>query len=386
MDIAKILVKKIKGPISVDEEKYFDEWLQKSEENKSLFLRLQKLHNNDEDNSDIDDKHIDLAWKNALRTAKANNGKGAKTILLQISKYAAIFIGVFTLGYLYWQTNLPDYEETISEDSITLQLENGKIQQISPEKVQTIVGSKGKVLGVQNGIQLNYHNNTKIDKLTYNVLTVPYGKTFKLILSDSTTVHLNAGSSLKYPVKFINDRNRQVFLTGEGYFDVREDKNRPFIVTNGTMDVRVLGTKFNISAYPEDTQISTVLVEGSVSLYSNTEEYSSETSHLLQPNKMASWNRSNESIVINSVDTDIYTGWINGRLVIKKMPFKNIIQKLQRHYKVTIHNTVEQLDNRIFTASFDTESIEEVLNTFALETPFEYTVNDNLIEISESKK
>tara|TARA_R110000823_G_scaffold163352_5_gene295038 strand:- start:744 stop:1913 length:1170 start_codon:yes stop_codon:yes gene_type:complete len=386
MDIAHILVKKFNETLSVEEQIYFDNWIQESDENSKLFLRLQSLHAKGKKISNLDDLNIEEAWSNVLCSAKEKNTIRIRPRFVQIFKYAAIFIGLFTATFMYWQTyntatTLPD-----NEDAITLQLENGEIQEISPEKIQIITNNKGQKLGVQNGIQLNYLNNSDIDELTYNVLTVPNGNTFKLILSDSTTVYLNAGSSLKYPVKFINGQNRQVFLHGEGYFDVHKDKKHPFIVTNGSMDVRVLGTKFNISAYPEDKEINTVLVEGSVSLYNNEIEYNTETSSLLEPNHQASWNRSNYNVTIQTVDTDIYTSWINGKLVIKKMPFKNIIQKLERHYKVTINNTYEHLNNLDFTATFDIESIEDVLSTFALETPFEYTKTGNHIEIYKSKK
>ena len=386
MEITHILIKELNGSLTIEEQKYFDNWIKESDENRNLFLRLQSLHKNGKKISKVDDLNIESAWNKVLNTAKTKKNKRIRPKLVQICKYAAIFIGLFTTTFFYWQSTLSKPLEYNNEDSITLQLENGEIQQISPEKVQTITNNKGKILGVQNGIQLNYLNNSDIDKLSYNVLTVPYGKTFKLILSDSTTVYLNAGSSLKYPVKFINGQNRQVFLTGEGYFDVHKDKKHPFIVSNGTMDVRVLGTKFNISAYPEDKEINTVLVEGSVSLYNNETEYNTKTANILKPNHQASWNRSNDKVTIKTVDTDIYTSWINGKLVIKKMPFKNIIQKLERHYKVTINNTYEQLDNQDFTAAFDIESIDDVLATFALETPFEYTKTENHIEIYKSKK
>lgn len=385
MEIAHILVKKLNGTISVEEQKFFENWFKESNENRNLFLRLQSLHNKGEKISKVDDIDIESAWTNVLGASKTKKNK-IITHLLQLSKYAAIFVGLISAAVWYWQTTLPEPQELINEDSITLQLENGEIQPISTEKIQTITNSAGKVLGIQNGIQLNYFTNSEIDKLTYNVLTVPHGKTFKLILSDSTTVYLNAGSSLKYPAKFIKGQDRQVFLTGEGYFDVHKDKAHPFIVTNGTMDVRVLGTKFNISAYPEDLEINTVLVEGSVSLYNNETEYNTETSRILKPSHQASWNRLNDNVTIQTVDTDIYTSWINGKLVIKKMPFKNIIQKLERHYKVTINNNYEQLDNLDFTATFDIESIEDVLATFAIETPFEYTKVENHIEIYKSKK
>src|SRR5680860_737480 len=185
-------------------------------------------------------------------------------------------------------------------------------------------------------------------------------------------VHLNAGSSLKYPVKFVKDQNRQVFLTGEGYFDVTKDREHPFVVTSGTMDVRVLGTKFNITAYPEDREINTVLVEGAVSLYGSQSGYDPKKADMLLPGYKAAWDRFYEKVDVEQVDTDIYTGWIDGKLVIKEMAFKNIVPKLERHYNVNIDNTYDALNNEVFTATFDLETIDGALRIFSEENSFEF--------------
>src|SRR5690606_27196727 len=114
--------------LSVGEQKYFDSWIKESDENKKLFLRLQSLHKDKNGLSKINDIDIDSAWTNVLRAAKTER---TVPTLLQITKYAAIFIGIFTLGYLYWQTNHSIAPIPVNEDAITLQLENGEIQQIS---------------------------------------------------------------------------------------------------------------------------------------------------------------------------------------------------------------------------------------------------------------
>ena len=159
--------------------------------------------------------------------------------------------------------------------------------------------------------------------------------------------------------------------------------NSPFIVTTGTLDVRVLGTKFNLTSYPEDLQQSTVLVEGSVSLYETGSSYNKDDSTLLSPGFKADWDGSDKKMVINKVNTDIYTGWIEGKLVMKKMNFSNIIQRLQRHYDVSITNEYKELNDRIFTATFEKETIEEVLETFIIETPFKYEIIGNKIKINK---
>ena len=316
---------------------------------------------------------------------KESDKKGSRTDktfqLKYLFRYAAIFIGAIGLVYGYWRSIPPDQDVVDTEDVITLELGNGEIRTISPENPRTITNAQGTVLGEQKENRLVYSNRTKTGKQIYNTLTVPNGKRFNVILSDSTMVHLNAGSSLRYPVKFIGNRNRQVFLTGEGYFDVTKDREHPFVVTSGTMDVRVLGTKFNVTAYPEDREINTVLVEGSVSLYSSESGYDPKKANRLLPGHKAAWDRFYEKMDVEQVDTDIYTEWVDGKLVIKEMSFKKIVHKLERHYNVNIDNTYEALNNEVFTATFDIETIDEALRIFSEETPFEYEFKKNLITI-----
>ncbi|SDM88341.1 FecR family protein [Kriegella aquimaris] len=383
MDIAKIIAKKLNGSLSDQEQGYLDQWLKESEENKSLYLRL-KESGNLKDITSITDIDENKQWQEVRDRVKKAKFKTRSIFRFRsVIKYAAICIGVIGLGYGYQYFDFFVQEPVESEDVITLKLENGEVRTISSESHENIIDSKGRVLGKQIGNQINYSDHAESKELVYNTLSVPYGKRFSVILSDSTIVHLNAGSSLKYPVNFIEHHNRQVFLIGEGYFDVAKDSAHPFVVTNGTMDVRVLGTKFNISAYPEDRDISTVLVEGSVSLYNSEDVYDPKKANVLQPGYKAAWDKFHEKIELEEVDTDIYTGWVNGKLVLKEMSFKNIIPKLERHYKVTIDNNYEALNNEVFTATFDVETIDEALKIFSVETPFEYKFENNAILINE---
>ena len=381
MDISQIIAKKIKGNLSEAEQEYLDLWINESEEKESLFYRLLDFGVG-EDIFSISQLDHDAQWQKVLEKSNKKRLKTNKAIPLKhLLKYAAIFIGVIGLVYGYWQTLPPHQGAVDTENFITLELENGELKTLSTESPKIITNTQGTIVGEQKGNRLDYSNQIKTQKLVYNTLTVPNGRRFSVILSDSTTVHLNAGSSLKYPVKFIKDRNRQVFLTGEGYFDVTKDRKHPFVVTSGTLDVRVLGTKFNVTAYPEDREINTILVEGSVSLYSSENDNDNEKANKLEPGYKATWDRFYEKMEVEQVDTDIYTGWIDGKLVIKEMAFKNIVPKLERHYKVRIDNTYEALNKEIFTATFDIETIGEVLKIFAEETPFEYELKKDRITI-----
>ncbi|MDD3721734.1 MAG: FecR family protein [Lutibacter sp.] len=302
-------------------------------------------------------------------------------------KYAAVFIVFIGIGYFFVNQNRTSdaigKQLILSEDDITLELENGDLKVINSKGEEKFISKSGKVIAEQKGNILNYENGNNSRELTFNTLTIPNGKKFQLVLSDGTKVYLNAGSAFKYPEKFINSRNRQVFLLeGEAYFEVSKDTKHPFIVNAEDMNVRVLGTEFNISSYPEDSSINTVLVEGAVSLFGNDKKYNKETSLELKPGFKASWNKANNNVAVKEVDTDIYTEWKNGKLIFKNVQFKNIIKKLERHYNVIIINNNSKLNEKNYDATFDVETIEEVLNSFNKNYEFDYTIENNKIIIN----
>ncbi|WP_457611141.1 FecR family protein, partial [Lutibacter sp.] len=193
---------------------------------------------------------------------------------------------------------------------------------------------------------------------------------------------LNSGTSLKYPVKFLKGESRQVFLNGEAFFDVAKDSIHPFIVNMNDVGVRVLGTKFNTSSYPENDYINTVLVEGAVRLFNNTSVYNKINSTLLSPGYKASWDKHNNKISIDKADIALHTAWIKGRIIFKHLSFKSIIKKLERQYDVTIMNNNKTLNNEFFTASFDTETIEQVMETFHKNYGIDYSIINHQIIIN----
>ncbi|NMH86877.1 FecR family protein [Flavivirga algicola] len=382
MDINKLIFKKLNNKLSVKEAIVFNNWY-KHQENKELYVRLKELKASGEDISVLINLDANTAWDQVLKSYESrriNKSKSANVIRPML-RYAAVFLALVTISYgSYRYIFIGSQNKEIDPTAITLQLDDGKVIVINSNDTESITDNKGNILGLKEGSKLNYKDTGVEEKLIYNTLVIPYGKRFEIALSDGTLVHLNAGSSLKYPVKFLNGKKRKVYLEGEAFFDVSKDKEHPFIVNTSNMDVRVLGTRFNVSAFPEDKTISTVLVEGAVNLSSISGDKVLE----LKPNYKAEWDITNSETQIKRVDTDIYTSWINGRLVLKNLPFKNIVKKLERHYNVEIINNYEALNNQVFTASFDIETIEEVLNSFADNKPFVFNINNKTITITKT--
>ncbi|MDO6605187.1 FecR family protein [Arenibacter palladensis] len=305
--------------------------------------------------------------------------------LLSVMKYAAIAIFFVGVGII-WQQGVFDKTQNAvivpRTDAITLELENGDIEIITEAGTTHVQNSNGKVVGVRQGNKLVYDKSEDLE-LVYNTLTVPNGKQFSIVLSDGSNVHLNSGSSIKYPINFIKGQKRQVFLTGEAFFDVAQDQEHAFVVNAQDLDIHVYGTKFNVSNYPEDRDTEVVLVEGSVGLRESNLEKADNAEVYLKPGYMGIYNRSDNNISQEEVNTSIYTSWMNGNLVFRNISFENIIQKLQRHYNVVIINNNEKLAHETFNATIETqhESIEQVFNYFNKVYQIEYKIIENKIII-----
>ena len=152
--------------------------------------------------------------------------------------------------------------------------------------------------------------------LQYNTLTM---------LSDGTVVYLNSASSLRYPVSFGGDR-REVTLTGEGYFDVKHDAGRPFIVKAGEAEIRVLGTSFGIRAYEDENEVLATLVEGFVNVRQDNSEV------FLKPSQQAVCRPGSAHIEVQTVNVDYYVGWKSGRFIFNDMRLEDIINRIQKWY------------------------------------------------------
>jgi len=300
-------------------------------------------------------------------------------------KYLAIAASVVVLlsiGLSYKNSlKISKNNPVINSNEITLQLENGEIQVISEGKKTQVTDAAGNVVGNQNGNKIAYDTETSIEKLVYNTLKIPNGKRFELELSDGTVVHLNSGTTLKYPVKFIAGENRQVFLDGEAFFDVAKDKKHPFVVNADKLNIRVLGTHFNVSSYPEDNLTDVVLVEGSVGMYTANEEFNADKNTVLKPGYKGSFNKYNSNIKTKEVNTDLYTSWMNGGLMFRDMSFSNICKKLERRYDVSIIIKNSKLANEKFNASFGDKPIEKVLTYFQDVYGFDYNTKNKVITI-----
>ncbi|WP_339707909.1 FecR domain-containing protein [uncultured Kriegella sp.] len=297
---------------------------------------------------------------------------------------AALLIGLLCISYFYYSPRNEEAKKVVdftpTPDAITLQLQNGSIAIISENGNSKVIDAKGNLIGKQKGNRLIYDSLVVAEELTYNTLRVPFGKKFELLLSDGTTAFLNAGTSLKYPVKFLSGKDREVFLDGEAFFDVTKNEKSPFVINATQLNVRVLGTKFNVSNYTEDEVTDVVLVEGSVGLYNAKEKFGGKNTTMLIPGHKGSFSKEKGGIATEKVNTEIYTSWIHGDLVFRNMTFENILKKMERNYNVTITNHNASLAQEKFNASFRKAPIDTVLQYF--KTTYSLDIHTNGKEIT----
>jgi ferric-dicitrate binding protein FerR (iron transport regulator) len=190
-------------------------------------------------------------------------------------------------------------------------------------------------------------------------LSVPYGECKKMQLSDGSIVWVNAGSTLIYPVKFSAD-NRIVYLNGEANFSVTKNPKKPFIVQTKHIDVQVLGTKFNVQAYPDMSSTTATLVEGSVKV---NETSNTTKSYILKPDEQLTYSNKNHSISITHVDAVKLTSWNKGYLIFQGASFDEIVATLERKYNVHINYDAEKYSGGSYYGKFNpNEPVEQVLS------------------------
>ena len=167
-----------------------------------------------------------------------------------------------------------------------------------------------------------------------NQLVIPYGNQSRVVLSDNTVVWLNAGSRLVYPTLF-KGKTREVLLFGEAFFEVSKNPERPFIVKTSDLQIKVLGTQFNVSAYAEDQVIQTVLKEGRVAIRRNNAAFY-ESDLVLKPNQLASFTKGSSDTKVYNVDVNYYTLWTKGLLSFNEADFNRVLKKVERFYNISI--------------------------------------------------
>lgn len=259
-------------------------------------------------------------------------------------KIAASIFVVLTAGILLWRSQQqqpaskkPAYATAATSKKILpggnvayLTMANGSVIKLNSQK-------NGK-LATQTGVQINkikdgilaYNGESATDKNpVYNMINIPRGGQYQLVLADGTKVWLNSASSLKYPIAFYG-KERKVELSGEAYFEVAKNPSKPFTVSVNGVSVQVLGTHFNIMAYDDEKDITTTLLEGSVKLLHHGQQA------LLKPGQQGTLHDQQTAFNIKNVDAEDAVAWKNGFFVFNDEDIQTIMKRISRWYDVDV--------------------------------------------------
>ena len=376
-DIAALVGKLLVMGLNTKEQEELDAWLNLSERNRLWFDRVTSTQYKSRKRKDFYAVDVHRGWE----MLQYKRGKKAKVVFWMKSwmKYAAIILTPLLLaaGIWLWQqhTGTKMLTETIKPGSYraTLVLSDGKaveLNEVGEKQLKEKFGSTID-LGINH---VGYESKvSEPDSLIYNTLVVPRGGEYSTTLGDGTEVYLNADSRLRFPVSFAGDR-REVELQGEAYFKVAHNTQAPFIVKAMGMEVQVLGTEFNISAYPGDAAVQTTLVKGSVRAgISEAAE-----AMVLMPGQQAELLKATQTMHVKEVDISIATAWKDGRLRFKEKPLGEIMETLSRWYDVDVVFTDDSLKNYGFGCNISRYSnIEPVLKIFEATGTIQIRLTDN---------
>lgn len=262
-----------------------------------------------------------------------------------------------------------------------INLKNKK-QKSSKIKQFLLVASKIAAIlfiGVLFGILTMYFQKTEPEYFTSHA---PKGCVSQMVLPDNTIVYLNAGSELKYVING-DDNKREVYLVGEAWFDVEKDKQKKFTVHTSFYDVNVLGTEFNVKAYPEDDHIITTLEEGSIQITS-TEKFKIQNNQILKPGEQLVYDKVDNRIELKKVNPRMYTSWKDNKLIFIDMSLKNLIVLLERKYGVDIEVDDTSLLELHYDGTIRNETIIEVMEILQETLPVHFTIEEQQIHITKT--
>ena len=355
----ELIMDHLTGSTSDDLRRQLDDWRNRSDENEQLFVRMQRLWSamslSDRDKT-FDSRRAYHLFRERVEADAKESGMARQIPLKPLSNlrrfafYAAILIPFVFLSYFTYRyfTDMP----------------------VKLEEIPLI-----------------------------SEIHTPNGSKTQMSLQDGSKVWLNSGSYIRYDSRF-GRSNRTITLSGEAYFEVAKDEHSPFIVHVGDVQIKVLGTNFNVNAYSENNGVSVALIEGSVEMSTD------KNNARLQPGNIAHYNAATGKIDVTTTQTvessdskqrsDVIAtkkllaanslenalAWKDNRLIFNGESFEQIIATLERAYNVKVNIRNDQIKKRRFAGDFtNNETIEQIFNIMSVNGKFQYRINGNIIDV-----
>ena len=370
-EIARLITAELSETITPEEKGRLNVWLAEDERHYMRYCRIRERLKRGEGENVF--RNPERVREDMEKLKKKLSGNKRRFLLSgnYFWRYAAV--AVFTIGIAIGLIERP-WEDRSSEMSpmaqqpavlpgsykAVLTLASG--EQVNLEEwCRDSLWKDGTLIRKRKG-ELTYEQKAgdmQQEEMLFNTITIPRSGEYKLVLSDGTKVWLNSASKLKYPVAFTGGQ-RKVFLEGEAYFKVAKNEKQPFVVKTENMDVRVLGTEFNLKAYADEKWVQATLVRGEVAVFTGMDKSVRNT---LKPEQQAEWDIEKGKLDVKTVELDLYIAWKNGQFVFRGQRLTEIMTVLERWYDFEVCYQADWIKEVEFAGKLNrSASIEPILD------------------------
>lgn len=380
-DIYRWVAAWIRGDITADEQARLECWLDADPQNRQWFDSFTEKENLKKSFVLYSSFHSDKKWKEMEMLC------GRKRLFLSYWKYAAVATILLVVGVmLFWRENkelqpvvLVEQTSRIDRQQAVLIMGSGEEVVLNGVKDSCLQYTKGERLFVDDkGDLVSSVDSLQTDgSVEWHTLRIPRGGEYKLVLEDGSCIWLNSASELRYPIHFGKDK-RQVWLEGEAYFEIAHNARCPFVVKTAKQDVTVLGTSFDVTAYKDEKNVYTTLLDGSVRVDTK------EKQQVLIPGEQAVFD--GEAINVKEVNAKLYCSWIEERFVFMSEDFEHVAKKLERWYNVKFVFESDDLRKKCFSGSIPKYSeMHKILKMLELTTNICFEINEGVVHITKKK-
>lgn len=290
----------------------------------------------------------------------------------------AVLLGV---ALMFWRSGMetedfgiPRYIQKMDVSKAYLKLNSGAVVELDKHQGAVIREDSIRIANVDYTLRYSHDSVVPLE-VKFDTLVVPRGSEYNVMLADGTMVFLNAGSEIYYPAAFSGDK-REVGLKGEAYFEVAKDESRPFFVQTGDIRIRVLGTSFNVTSYPERERIETTLEQGRIQITNGKELID------VVPGEQVIYDKKNNLFEVKFIDTKLYTSWKDGYYKFEQMPLEEIMETLALWYDLNVFYANAEVKSLEFTGRLRRyERVERLFEKIEQTDLVEFELNGNNVVI-----
>ena len=383
-NIIQLIQLYLTGDLSEEEKVKLEDWIRGDSSRKRLFDEICEERNVVRDLEVYERVNKESAWEKVvcrgnikLQHSPRRLGwyRWVAAVMLPVMVAAGYFIREMKRDSLQQGVEIASIEP--GKSKAILRLGNNRVLEITKERETHVDVAEG-IAATNNSSGMIYPEQVATGKTEYNVLEIPRGGEYTVTLSDGTVVHLNSGSELRYPVAFGAER-REVFLSGEGYFEVVKDSVRPFFVNADKLKIRVYGTSFNVNTYDLEN-IQTVLVEGKIGI----QTMNMNTEYMVKPGQLALYNQEKGTMEILNVDVQLYVAWKDHEFMFDDESLEKIMNRLSLWYDVDVFFQTASLKQLHFTGHLGRyDDISHILDAISGVTQVKFSVKGRTIIVME---